>query len=98
MPRPGKWLDSAAIEADRWVDPSDAAAVDAWGTPPQTHPQAAFDPQKASRLAHAANGRPPAHPQPGARSALSLQADGLPGTGFPAPLPCLHACMRLPVW
>ena len=47
-PRAGKWLDGAALEGDRWVDPSDAAAVDAWGTAPRQPTPRAFDPQRAS--------------------------------------------------
>lgn len=43
----GNWVDGAAVDGERWVDPLDAAAVDAWGTTPVPAPAAAFDPTKA---------------------------------------------------
>jgi hypothetical protein len=60
-PAQGKWLDGAAIDGHRWVDPSDAAAVEAWGTAPRHAQPAAFDAQRASQL-------PPEQP-PAARPA-----------------------------
>lgn len=41
------WVDGAAMDGERWVDPMDAAAVDAWGTAPVAAPAAAFDPTMA---------------------------------------------------
>lgn len=52
MPTAGNWVDSAAIDGERWVDASDAVAMDAWGTAEAPIPQAVFDPQKAAQEKH----------------------------------------------
>jgi hypothetical protein len=43
----GNWVDGAAMEGDRWVDPMDEAAVDAWGSAPAPLPAPEFEPHKA---------------------------------------------------
>ncbi len=47
--QPGKWVESASIDGERWVDSSDAVAMDAWGTAAPPAPKAIFDPQKAAQ-------------------------------------------------
>ena len=32
------WVDGAEVEADRWVDTADPAALDAWGRDPSPEP------------------------------------------------------------
>ncbi len=49
MPKAGNWVDSAAIDGERWVDASDAVAMDAWGTAKAPVAQTVFDPQKAAQ-------------------------------------------------
>ena len=36
--RSHSWVEGAEVEADRWVDTSDPAALDAWGRNPSPEP------------------------------------------------------------
>ena len=74
------WVDGSEVEADRWVNTADAAALDAWGREPSPEPASMGTAELQALGGYAHHIRE----APVLSCALCIQAEQLPMTWAPA--------------